>query len=95
MRIKFPRRGSALLAVPAAIAALGLLGCGEEELAVGDCTTADITQIISVDVEKVDCGDSEAKSKVVKEADKGKCGPNFGSIENPDDDKKEFCLGPK
>lgn len=89
------RSAGALLAVPAAVAAFGLLGCGEDTLEIGDCTTADITQIISVNVEKKDCGDAAAKSKVVKEVDKGKCGPNFGSITNPDDDKKDFCLGPK
>ena len=54
---------------------LAVAGCGGgsgsgSDLKVGACTTADPTQVLSFNVKAVDCDDSKAKSKIVKEVPK-------------------------
>ena len=78
-----------LIAAGLAVACIAAAGCGSDtDPGVGDCTTADPTQLVNVSVELVDCEDSEAKSKIVKAtADPKECGG--GAVEFEGD---KFCL---
>ncbi|HEX8053087.1 MAG TPA: hypothetical protein VF517_08840 [Thermoleophilaceae bacterium] len=88
-------RITATAAAALATGALALAGCGSDsgpELKVGACTNADPTEALSFDVKAVDCGDDEAKSKVVKQVEKSnQC--DVASVSDSANDKV-YCTEP-
>jgi hypothetical protein len=79
------------LAPAAVIVALALVGCGSSGPAVGKCTNSDPKLGVELDVKIVDCGDSSATTKIVKEA---KSGAECDSGQLKTSDKKIFCTEP-
>jgi hypothetical protein len=81
----------------AAVAAVAIAGCGDDgEFAVGECTTANPNELVSFDVEVVDCDDREARSRIRSRRPRSEdCGPREGALEDPEDSDYTFCYGPK
>lgn len=87
-----------LLATALAGAALVLPACGNEDSgwAVGRCTTGDPDELISFDVELVDCSSREARSRIVSRKPRSKdCGRTEAVVEDPDDPQFVYCYAEK
>jgi hypothetical protein len=82
-----PRR----LAPATLLVALAPVGCGSSGPAVGKCTNSDPKLGVELDVKIVDCGDSSATTKLVKEV---KDGSECDSGQLKSSDKKIFCTEP-
>jgi len=74
----------------AALAAATLAACGAGEPAVGKCTNSDPNLGVELDVKVVDCGASEATTKITREA-KARTDCDAISLQYGD---KVFCAEP-
>ena len=79
------------LAPVVTIGALALVGCGTSGSEVGKCTNSDPKLGVELDVQVVDCGDSDATTKIVKEA---KSAAECDSGQLKTSDNKIFCTEP-
>ena len=78
--------------VPVAmLVALALAGCGTSGPEVGKCTNSDPKLGVELDVKVVDCDDSDATTKIVKQA---KSGAECDSGQLKTSDNKVFCTEP-
>ena len=77
--------------IPVAVAAtLALFGCGASGPEVGKCTDSNPNLGVELDVNVVDCDDSSATTKIVKEVDdQADC--ESGALKSED---KVFCTEP-
>jgi hypothetical protein len=80
-----------VIALASTVGAAALAGCGSAEAEVGKCTNADPDLGVQVvDIKIVDCGDSEATEKIVKEVKDGsECEQGRLTV-----DDKTFCTEP-
>lgn len=86
-----------LLAIGLAAAA-ALSACGDDDSGwvVGRCTTGDPDELISFDVELVDCSSREARSRIVSRRSQSKdCGRTEAAVEDPDDAAFIYCYREK
>jgi hypothetical protein len=87
------------LVASALVAAAAVLpACGDDDSgwAVGRCTTGNPNELISFDVELVDCSSREARSRIRSRKPQSKdCGRREASVEDPDDSAFIYCYGPK
>ena len=77
---------------------LALSACGNEDSgwAVGRCTTGDPDELISFDVELVDCSSREARSRIVSRKRRSEdCGRTEAVVEDPDDRQFVYCYADK